>query len=33
MSLPCCISPDDNPETQSLKTLQLLDTFQLTTEI
>ena len=33
VSFPCCIPLDDNPETQILKTLQLLDTFvQLTIE-
>ena len=34
VSLPCYILPEDNVETQILRTLQLLDTFlQLTTEI
>ena len=33
VSLPCFILPDDNPETQVLKTIELLDKFiQLTTE-
>ena len=34
VSLPCYILPEDNPKSEILKTLQLLDTFvELTTEI
>ena len=33
VSLPCCILPEDDPKSQILRTLQLLDTFvKLTSE-